>query len=43
MLVAERRVDLKKLASATFPLAEINRAFDHAASGEGLKTVITSE
>jgi len=42
-LVAEGRVDLKKLASATFPLAEINRAFDYAASGEGLKTVITSE
>jgi threonine dehydrogenase-like Zn-dependent dehydrogenase len=31
------------LASATFPLAEINQAFDYAASGEGLKTVITSE
>jgi threonine dehydrogenase-like Zn-dependent dehydrogenase len=42
-LVSERRVDLKKLASATFPLAEIKQAFDYAASGEGLKTVITSE
>ena len=42
-LVAERRVDLNKLASATFPLAEINQAFDYAASGEGLKTLIMSE
>jgi L-iditol 2-dehydrogenase len=42
-LVGEGRVDLKKLASATFPLAEIKRAFEYAASGQGLKTLITSE
>jgi L-iditol 2-dehydrogenase len=42
-LVAEGRVDLNRLVRARFRLTEINQAFDYAASGEGLKTVISSE
>ena len=42
-LVADRRVDLAQLASSTFPLGDISAAFDFAASGEGLKTMIVSE
>lgn len=42
-LVAEERVDLKKLISKRFNIAQINQAFEYAASGEGLKTMIIND
>ena len=42
-LVAEKRVDLNRLASDSFKLADINQAFDFAASGRGLKTMIVND
>ena len=41
-LVAEGRANLNKLISATFSLADITKAFEHATSGDGLKALITN-
>jgi len=41
-LVAEGRANLKQVISATFSLADIAKAFEHAASGEGLKALIAN-
>jgi len=42
-LVAEKRVDLNRLASDSFGLEDINQAFEFAASGQGLKTMIVND
>lgn len=39
-LVAEGRANLRKLISATFSLSDIEKAFEHAASGDGMKALI---
>jgi L-iditol 2-dehydrogenase len=41
-LVAEGRADLKRLVTQTFSLDDINRAFEYAAAGEGLKAMIVN-
>jgi threonine dehydrogenase-like Zn-dependent dehydrogenase len=41
-LVAGGRANLRKIISATFSLADITKAFEHAASGDGLKALITN-
>lgn len=41
-LVAEGRANLQRLVTQTFSLDEINRAFEYAAAGEGLKAVIVN-
>lgn len=41
-LVAEGRADLRKLISATFTLSDIPKAFEHAASGDGMKALIVN-
>ncbi len=40
MLIADGRAEVDKLISHRFSLAETNRAFDHALSGDGMKTMI---
>lgn len=40
MLIADGRAEVKKLISHRFSLADINDAFAHALSGEGMKTMI---
>jgi threonine dehydrogenase-like Zn-dependent dehydrogenase len=42
-MVKAGRADLKQLISGTFSLSEIDSAFAHAASGEGLKALIVNE
>jgi L-iditol 2-dehydrogenase len=37
---ADRRVDLEGLVTASYPLSEAAAAFEHAASGAGLKTTV---
>jgi L-iditol 2-dehydrogenase len=39
-LVGDRRVDLRPLITATFPLERIHDAFEHATSGSGMKPVV---
>jgi threonine dehydrogenase-like Zn-dependent dehydrogenase len=42
-LVSEGRIKLDKLITATYPLEDIEKAFDYAFSAEGLKTAIVFE
>lgn len=42
-LVADGRVNLKRLVSGRFALDEIQDAFEHAASGNGMKAIILFE
>ncbi|CAA7600895.1 Alcohol dehydrogenase GroES-like domain protein [Acididesulfobacillus acetoxydans] len=39
-LISRRKIDASKLITATFPLGQVEKAFEHAAEGKGLKTVI---
>jgi L-iditol 2-dehydrogenase len=39
-MVAEGRANLQNLVSATFSISDINKAFDYAASGQGMKALI---
>ncbi len=41
-LVAEGRAPVKKLVSATFPISDIRKAFEYAASGDGMKAMIVN-
>jgi threonine dehydrogenase-like Zn-dependent dehydrogenase len=41
-LIADGRVPVKRLISQTFPLSDINAAFDYALSGQGLKTLVAN-
>jgi 2-desacetyl-2-hydroxyethyl bacteriochlorophyllide A dehydrogenase len=41
-LIADGHIDLKPLISAVYPLSETIQAFEHALSGEGMKTVIVN-
>jgi threonine dehydrogenase-like Zn-dependent dehydrogenase len=43
MLIADGRAEVGKLISHRFTLAETNAAFDHALSGDGMKTMIVRE
>jgi L-iditol 2-dehydrogenase len=43
MLIAEGRAEVGKVISHRFSLADTNAAFEHALSGEGLKTMIVHE
>lgn len=40
-LVAQRRVDVASLATATYPLAQVDEAFEVAVSRRGIKTLVT--
>jgi threonine dehydrogenase-like Zn-dependent dehydrogenase len=42
-LVADRRVDLTTMVSATFTLDRISEAFEHSSSGVGMKAMVTFE
>lgn len=42
-LVAEGRIDLKKLISETFPITDINQAFHFAFSGKGMKSMVVHD
>jgi Zn-dependent alcohol dehydrogenase len=41
--VADGRIDVKAIVSHTFALDDIDRAFEVAGSGEGLKTLVLHE
>jgi hypothetical protein len=41
--VAEKRLDLNRLASDSYRLDDISQAFAFAASGEGLKIMIAND
>lgn len=40
-LVKEKKLNIKELISAKFPLEQINEAFDYLRTGEGLRTLLT--
>jgi L-iditol 2-dehydrogenase len=42
-LVADGRANLRRLVTQTYPLDEINRAFEYAAAGEGMKAMIVND
>ncbi len=43
MLIADGRAEVGRLISHRFPLTEAKAAFDHALSGEGMKTMIVHD
>jgi threonine dehydrogenase-like Zn-dependent dehydrogenase len=43
MLIAEGRAEVEELVTETFPLTDINAAFEHALSSRGMKTMIVNE